>query len=289
MQEQTVEGRKYFFRVALLLALVAVLNLPVPASMRVKAAARESVAPYQNTMFLLLLRAWEMVGLMVDMSMAVDERRELLAENAELRLEIRRMRRLEVENRELREQAGLEAHRARGLVLCEVVSRGDLSGWWQTVQLGKGEGDGIRPSQTVVTVDGLVGRIASVSKNTAEVLLITDPNCRVSCKLTETGAFGILKGAGVTAGAKKELDMLYAAEPCAMDYIPREAGAPKRTAVVTSGLGGAYPEGLLVGYVVDSALVDSKLYWRARVAPAARLGRLRYVFVMVDEKEGPDR
>ena len=75
--------------------------------------------------------------------------------------------------------------------------------------------------------------------------------------------------------------MLYAPSPCRMDYISREDEIWGHDEVVTSGLGGVFPEGLLVGYVKKVDIDPSGLYQRADVIPAAELGKLRYVFVVL--------
>jgi rod shape-determining protein MreC len=67
-----------------------------------------------------------------------------------------------------------------------------------------------------------------------------------------------------------------------MDYISKDKPVLKGDDVVTSGLGGVYPEGLVVGKVVESETDPSKLYQRADVVPAVPIGSLKYVFVVVE-------
>ena len=74
--------------------------------------------------------------------------------------------------------------------------------------------------------------------------------------------------------------MLFAVQPCRMDYIEKDAPLVVGEKVITSGLGGVYPKGLAVGRVVGSELDRSGLYQRAKIAPAADLRDLKYVFVV---------
>jgi rod shape-determining protein MreC len=112
------------------------------------------------------------------------------------------------------------------------------------------------------------------------VLLITDPACRVACKLPRTEAFGIVRGSGVAVNGEVNLEVLCAVRPCRVDYLPKDDVILKDDEVLTSGLGGVYPEGLLVGYVTRMATAQSGLYQSADLMPAADMGALKYVFVV---------
>ena len=131
-----------------------------------------------------------------------------------------------------------------------------------------------------VTKEGLVGKVASASARTCEVLLLTDPSCRVSCRIPRTGGFGILAGTGVPLRGEATLEMLCAAGPCRLDFVSREQRLLEGYEVVTSGHGGVFPEGLLVGHVARTGVDPSGLYQQADVQPAAPLHALRHVFVV---------
>jgi rod shape-determining protein MreC len=79
-----------------------------------------------------------------------------------------------------------------------------------------------------------------------------------------------------------KLEMLYAARPCVMEFIPREHEVSEGDEVVTSGLGGVYPEGLSVGSVAKTEMDSSGLCRRADVTPASDISSLRYVFVVME-------
>jgi rod shape-determining protein MreC len=180
--------------------------------------------------------------------------------------------------------------------MCEVASRGGMGGWWQTLQLNKGLEHGVGAGMAVMTMEGLIGRTGEakgetdatggilVSQRTADVLLLTDPNCRVSCRLPRTGGLGIVRGRGASLGGDADLEMLCNAEPCHMDFIPKGVKIQVGDEVVTSGLGGVYPEGLLVGTVQEVSTDKSGLYQRAEVAAAASLTTVKYAFVVIPEE-----
>ena len=96
--------------------------------------------------------------------------------------------------------------------------------------------------------------------------------------------FGVVSGTGVSPRRGTHLEMLYSSQPCRMDYISLEETFAPGADVYTSGLGGVYPEGLLLGRVLKAYDDASGLYQRADVQPAADIHALRYVFVVI----GPD-
>jgi rod shape-determining protein MreC len=271
----------------LLLILAVLLNLPVPSSMRVESAVRSNMEPLQNGMWFLIGRARHALAFLSEAEHWEEDRQHLLEKVRNLESEVQTLNGLRQENDSLRREIGFRNRSRRRLVLCEVTSRGDASGWWQTITLNRGALDGIRPNMAVVSSQGpggsLIGKTTDrVSGRTCDALLITDPTCRVACKLPRIGAFGILRGAGVAFNGDIRLEVLCSAQPCRLDYIQKEVPIQEGDAIVTSGLGGVYPEGLLVGQVIRSTPDPSGLYQRLDVRPEADMGNLKYVFAVVE-------
>jgi len=274
--------RKTVLIVLVILTIVVLLNLPVPVARRIKAASDDNLAPFQNVLSLVVRKASEAVSAFGRGRQAAREREKLVRQVAELQHEVRRLRSLETDNAELRKHLGFRRRSPHNLVFCEVVGRGEATGWWQTVRVDRGELEGIRPNQPVVTAEGLVGRTSRVSHHTADILLLTDPTCRVAVKVSRLNARGILSGKGVSAGGRHELEMLCAVNPCRVNYLPKDALLIKGDSVVTSGLGGLYPPGIPVGEVVQFETHKTGLYQSAEVVPKAPIEALRYVFVIVE-------
>ncbi len=274
------EKRFVFWLIALL--LVVLLNLPLPATLAVRSGLRDNAAPFQNAMSLVIHRVGALFSRVGRTSEMIQEKQDLQVEIAELRSQLRRLKQFENENRTLRRQLGFAIRSPRKLLLCEVVARGDMSGWWQTLRLNKGSDDGVSAGMAVMGVDGLLGRTVTVSKRSCDVLLITDPSCKVSCKLVRNGAFGIMQGAGVSFGGRVSLEMLASAKPCELDYVSTEHKLQPQDVIHTSGLGGVFPEGLPVGRVGSVRLDSSGLYQQASVIPSASMGSLKYAFVVIE-------
>ncbi len=137
----------------------------------------------------------------------------------------------------------------------------------------------------VMTTEGLIGRTIEVSERTSDVLLITDPNCRVSCKTVPGGAFGIMRGGGVQLIGHPLMEMLASINPAVLTYVSTAQDINEGDEVLTSGLGGVFPEGLPVGRIGRVRPHGSGLYLQAEVLPAARLDTFRYAFVVLEVTE----
>ncbi len=263
----------------LAVTLVVALNLPAAVSDRGKAVIREFLAPLQElvTQTTQGVRDW-VVAVRSLGEMALENQRKA-EELTRLRSELRYLEGLEQENRELREQLGFLSRPGRELIAAEVIGR-DMSGWWQTVRIGKGIAEGVEAGMAVVTPDGLVGRTMNVSAGTADILLITDPSCKVSGILMGSGAHGIVAGRGLGVRGRPSLRMRF---------INKDAVVQIGDEVVTSGLADQLPRGLLIGHVTSVAPDESGLYQVATLTPAADLSRLSYGFVVAEVADPIER
>ncbi len=274
------EKRFIFWFIALL--IVVLLNLPLPATLAVRAGLRDNMAPFQNVMSVVVHRVREWGSLLVGFNAVLEEKRNLQVEVAGLRSRVQRLEQFESENQALRRQLGFSLLSPRRLLLCEVVARGDMSGWWETLRLNKGEDDGVAVGMAVMSSEGLIGRTTSVTRYTCDVLLITDPGSKVACKVVRNGAFGIMQGAGVMLDGSVSMEMLASAKPCKLDYVSKDHELQPRDVVHTSGLGGVFPEGLPVGRIGEVKLDRSGLYQQAEIIPSAPIGALKYAFVVME-------
>jgi len=126
---------------------------------------------------------------------------------------------------------------------------------------------------TVLTDEGLVGKTTTVSDTISIVLLISDENCRVASTVEGTREQGIVTGERVTGSLTPLLDL---------NFLSKQADLKPGQKVYTSGVGGVFPSGLLVGTV--RSLRVRELDSQAKLAPAVDLSRLEDVFVVTGRK-----
>ena len=108
--------------------------------------------------------------------------------------------------------------------------------WSQTAIINKGANEGISTGQTVIGTSGVVGQVVSASGSTATVRLLTDPQSGAAAMVQSSRAEGILRGSLV--------GLLY------LEDLDADAEVNVGDVIVTSGLGGSYARGLIIGTVV---------------------------------------
>ncbi len=142
----------------------------------------------------------------------------------------------------------------------------DTTGLLRSIIIDRGTRDGLQVGMPVVTELGLVGRIYRVAATNAEVQLVTDQNSYVNARLQTSRGEGSIVG---TAGGDLR-----------MTFIPLNDQVKDGDSVVTSGIGGKFPRGIVIGQVTNSRLDDSKLFQEAQVRSLIDFGRLEIVLVV---------
>ena len=100
------------------------------------------------------------------------------------------------ENERLRQQLGWQQQKGWKLKPANIILR-EPSNWWRTVQIDLGSRDGVKINSPVLTSDGLVGRISSVSLTHSQVVLLGDPNCKVAARVdNHSRDTGVIGGSG---------------------------------------------------------------------------------------------
>ncbi len=254
-------------------------------------APREVIYPFEHAVVWVRRQVLAPLDGVLQRTRQVAQNRELAVTVERLALDVARLQTVAAENRRLRAMLDLPAPPTYRLVGCAVLSQGGSTGWQRLIRLGKGRSAGLQAGDPVLVADGLVGRIENVSLHTSDVLLLCDVNCRIACELDQppTGLMavrGVLAGGGGRAGGGEALQFLYVMDPLRLRFLKRDVEVAPQTRVVTSGLGGVFPRGLLVGYVLESAVDAAGLFREAAVMPAADLGNLQIVFVLAKDPGG---
>lgn len=269
-------NKKLIYGVAtVVLLLVAFVPLP-SLTQKGKGVVRGAVAPAERTTSSIWKRLSEASAAIRGIGGALEKNRELTHELVRVQAELNSLRDAEADNTRLRQAFDFYHEQPFSMIPCDVVSR-NISGWWNTVRIGKGSKDGIREGHAVISPDGLVGKTTEVSSLTTEVLLLSDPACRVSAKIkrSEHDVFGLVQGMGTNLRG----------EPKArIEFINKNQEIRKGDEVVTSGMG-AFPKGVHIGYVNKVEPDESGLYQNAEVIPTATVGLLDYVFVLSSTRQ----
>ena len=250
--------------------------------------AAEAVYPIENGANWFSRRVVRPVKAMFASGSALLENDRLRSEMAHLRMACVEADRTAAENARLRGLLGLDPNDAstrfgtNAWICAPVISRGAASGNPCVLRLGRGLRAGVRPGAVVAVPDGLVGRIGKVTPSTSELRLMTDPSMRIACDV-EFGdgyAHGILSGRGLSPVAATETSLLYIVPPLRLQNVAQQTELPPRAKIITSGLGGVFPRGLLVGFLIDGAHGDeTNLEQEGDVEPAVDFLSLENVFI----------
>ncbi len=145
----------------------------------------------------------------------------------------------------------------------------DTSPLFRSIIIDKGSEDGVFVGMPVESARGLVGQVYRTTAHAAMVILVTDNISSIPARLGTSRATGIVRGGGL-GGA------------LTMDWIDLEAQIVVGETVLSSGLGGKFPEDMIIGRVTAVERQEAELFQRAIIQPAADFSSLEMVFVITD-------
>jgi rod shape-determining protein MreC len=252
-----------------LLTLI-ILNLPSQTTARLKLGIGSLFLPLFGLAGTAHQLADQATDSLVPRSELLKQNETLRRENQLLRLQVMQDEQAKRENARLRQFFGWQQQTPHQVKLANVVLR-EPANWWRTVQIDRGQRDGLRVNLPVLATDGsLVGRISSVSLTRSTVVLLGDPSCKAAARIEDDARdTGWIDRSGPLESGFVE-----------MGYLARNANLKPGQNVVTSGLGGIFPKDILIGQIVDTQTAEYGLYTVARVKLAANLSALEEVWVL---------
>lgn len=257
------------------LAIIAIAVVGVLFFVFSRSAAVEAVYPFQKAKVSFTRKIASRLSGMWNGAAAKAENVRLKNSLSALAIEGNEYSRVMQENERLRAALDYLQKEPARWVAAEVLSFGggsaDVS---RTIRAGKGSRSGVKEGAIVETAEGLVGKVVSVSPNTCEVLLITDPSLKVACTIQADKPVAAILSGG-------DDDFL------SLRFIKPGAVIPPRAKVFTSGLGGVFPAGIEVGTFSTEGndarsgknSGNDALAWSAVVQPAVDFTTLEDVFI----------
>ena len=189
-------------------------------------------------------------------------RQELLLKNSDILL----LGQFKQENARLRELLGSPLRQDEHKMITQVISTGS-DPYSDQVFIDKGSDNGVYEGQPVISDKGVVGQVVAVAKVTSRVLLICDASHALPIQVLRNDIRVIAAGSGC-------------ADDLQLEHLPNNTDIRVGDVLVTSGLGGRFPEGYPVA-VVSSVKVDNqRAYTVIQARPTAGLQRLRYLLLL---------
>lgn len=204
---------------------------------------------------------------------------DIKAENEKLKEEIRDLNKKLVnfetyknENEYLKEYLEIKEQNAENsfeFVPSAVISR-DPDDLFGSFTIDKGTLDGISQKDTVITSDGLVGMVVEAGMTYSKVMTVLDIAIDVGAKDARTKEIGIVAGSSQLANKGQTK----------MSHIPKSSGITKDDIIITTGVGGIFPEGLVIGKIAEVHIEDHGKSLYAVINPTADIENLRDVLVI---------
>ena len=188
-------------------------------------------------------------------------RQELLLKNSDILL----LGQFKQENARLRELLGSPLRQDEHKMVTQVISTGS-DPYSDQVVIDKGSDNGVYEGQPVISDKGVVGQVVAVAKVTSRVLLICDASHALPIQVLRNDIRVIAAGSGC-------------ADDLQLEHLPNNTDIRVGDVLVTSGLGGRFPEGYPVA-VVSSVKVDNqRAYTVIQARPTAGLQRLSLIHI----------
>ncbi|MBQ4422545.1 MAG: rod shape-determining protein MreC [Schwartzia sp.] len=203
-------------------------------------------------------------------------------QNQMLRSEVEQLRMQNVkadeyaaENIRLRELLGYkQAATQFDLVMAHVIGR-EPATWTRMIVIDRGTQHGVQKNMAVVTARGLVGTVTDVGPISSKVQLILDPRAAAGALVQRSRVAGVVKGTPDDAMHPRLIN------------VPRGQDMAEGDIIVTSGFGGIYPKGIMIGTVSAVKNDSGGLLHYAVIEPATDFQRLEDVAVIVASREAP--
>ncbi len=177
-----------------------------------------------------------------------------------------RFEHLKVENQRLRLLLSSPLRQDEYKKVAEVLTA-EIDAYRQQVVINQGEANGVFIGQPVIDELGVIGQVISVGENSSRVLLITDSNHSLPVQVLRNDVRTVVSG----TGQNKEL---------IIDNLPRTVDIVKGDILITSGLGGRFPEGYPVAIVESVSNTHQSHFARIKARPLASFDHLRYLLLL---------
>jgi len=197
-----------------------------------------------------------------------EENEKLKEENKKLEEGLRELEILKAEKNTLEEYSNLTKKYSTYETIPAYVINRDISNYSGTIILNVGSNDGVEKNMTVIADKGLVGNVVSVTENTAKVQVIVDPASTVSATISTSDDSIICKGT------------LENSKILRASYIPTDAELIIGDTIQTSGLGGIYPKGILIGTISEIVTTNNSTDRYAVIQTAVDFSKIYTVLVI---------
>ena len=224
------------------------------------------ITPGEEFSYRVSFQVNKFLGFIVSVNDLEDQNVQLKEENQKLLGELNQLNEVVRENKLLREQINVIEPQPRDLILANIIGQ-DSSGLRRYFLINKGSKDGVKEKSVVVAAGNLlVGQVTEVNESFSKVQSIIDPNSRVNALISESSVTGLVRG--------------EQGNGLIIDLLPQSEVIKQNQSVITSGLAGFFPNGLLIGQIEQVISLDVQISQMAKIKAAVNFKSLEKVFVI---------
>lgn len=271
-QSRKKKGRTFqviLIIIAIITSIYLLANIDLPVLSNISGAIVSGIDTVASSISGLVKEGTSYFG---NVSNLKEQNDNLSKELDELKLHILELKKIEIENSELREALEIdEKYNHFNKIYANIILR-DYSNWNETFTINKGSKDGIKLKQTVVSSDGLVGYISSVTETTSIVTTIMDPNTSVSVEIATINELALLKG---------DFDLKNNGQ-MKLTNIPINSELSVGEKIYTTGISTMYQKGLIIGEIKEVINKKNEVDRYAIIEPYTDFSSLDFVAVIVE-------
>lgn len=266
-------GLWVLFAVAVIAVSLAVMSFFTTTSSPLANAAQVITSPFRTAFTAVADWFNDKQAYYADYKALEEENQELKDQIAKMERSVRQAEADSAENKRLRELLNLRPQVEKWDLESATILERSSSNWTRSFTLSKGTDCGIAVHDAVITSEGfLVGTVSEVGTNWCTVLCITDTDTSLGALVFRTDEIGVAEGDFQLMDQSK----------LKLSYLSPDAQLLNGDLIVTSGLGGFLPSGLVIGSVEEVKLDDSGSTQYAVLQPSADFDALTEVFVIKD-------
>jgi rod shape-determining protein MreC len=262
------------FVVVLLAVAIILLSYNIKQENRsnfIKKTVLEAAAPVQNTLNAAvkgISDAWSRYIFLVGL---VEENKKLNKKINVLKTDLNLYQEGYLESQRLKKLLSIVDDTDHDYIAARVIGREQAS-LSKVILINKGSAQGLAAGMPVLAQPGIIGRVTDVSWHSARVLLLIDESSNIDALVQRNRTQGIIRGAG--------------SRGCILKYVSKTQDVKEGDTIVSSGIGGVFPKGIIIGTVNHVDRQEAGLFLKISMTPAIDFSKLEEVLILSSKESG---
>lgn len=265
----------HYFKKIIIVFILAIVPLTIsnlnPQSTVLTGVLSPVTAPLQNFFYNISSKVRGTSQLYLNLIDIRKNNRQLTEENRKLKAKITSLAELQLENHRLNKILNFKKSQHINLIAAKVIGLSLISKS-QIMTINRGSQHGLKKYMAAIHTGGVVGYVIYVQKNTAKILVLTDPNAVIDTLVQRTRTRGLVEG--------------LSSNKCRFSYFAsNDSDIKKNDLLITSGMSNIFPKGLPIGRVSKVKKKQFELKQHIEVTPFVNPQKIEELFVVLSQTE----